>query len=116
MIRFLADENFDRRIVQALRRTAPHIDVALAQEAGLTGMTDQALLAWAAANSRILLSHDYKTLPLQVRRGLQAGHRVSGILLMKRTVPPAKAAEEIALRGECTEPADWKGQIEYLQI
>lgn len=114
MIRFVADENLDRRIVQALRRIAPHIDVALAQEVGLTGVTDPALLAWAATNQRVVLSHDYKTLPLHARRRIEAGQPVSGILLMKRSVPPAKAAEEIALRGECTDLADWAGQIEYL--
>ena len=114
MIRFLADENFDRRIVQALRRTAPHIDVALAQEVGLTGVTDPVLLAWAATDNRILLSHDYKTLPLHARRRIEASQPVSGILLMQRSLPPAKAAEEIALRGECTDPADWESQIEYL--
>ena len=67
--RFLADENFDRRIVQALRQSAAHIDVALPQEAGLTGVTDPTLLEWAAANYRILLSHDYKTCLSMPARG-----------------------------------------------
>ena len=34
---------------------------------------------------------------------------------MKRSVPVAKAAEEIALRGECTDLEDWENQIEYLR-
>jgi hypothetical protein len=45
VIRFLADENFDRHIVRGLRRRLPSIDIALAQKAGLTGMDDEVLLS-----------------------------------------------------------------------
>jgi predicted nuclease of predicted toxin-antitoxin system len=58
VIRFLADENFDRHIVRGLRRWLPNIDIALAQEAGLAGMDDEVLLEWAAQEQRLVLSHD----------------------------------------------------------
>ncbi len=49
MIPFLADENFKREIVRGLLRRNPHLDILTAQEAGLTGLKDPPLLAWAAA-------------------------------------------------------------------
>ena len=48
MLRWLADENFNNDIIRALFRGKPGIDVVRAQDAGLTGSDDEALLAWAA--------------------------------------------------------------------
>ena len=47
-MRWLADENFNNDILRALFRRKPGIDVVRAQDAGLTGSDDEALLAWAA--------------------------------------------------------------------
>ena len=47
MLRWLADENFNN-ILRALFRSGPGIDIVRAQDAGLTGIDDEALLAWAA--------------------------------------------------------------------
>jgi predicted nuclease of predicted toxin-antitoxin system len=65
VITLLADENLNRNIVRALVRRRPEIDLALAQEAGLTGSSDAILLEWAATHGRVVLSHDFRTLPWQ---------------------------------------------------
>ena len=55
-MRWLADENFNNDILRALRRRNHDIDIVRAQDAGLTGVDDEALLAWAAGQERILLT------------------------------------------------------------
>jgi hypothetical protein len=60
--RFLADEDFDRRIVDGVFPRIPNTDFLRAQEAGLTGWLDPALLEWAAANGRVVVSHDVTTM------------------------------------------------------
>jgi hypothetical protein len=55
-LRWLADENFNNDILRALRRRNRNIDIVRAQDAGLTGVDDEALLAWAAGQERILLT------------------------------------------------------------
>ena len=66
-VRLQADADFDRRIVRATLRRAPTIDLHLATAArggaGLRGMPDAQVLAVAAQEGRMLLSHDHRTMP-----------------------------------------------------
>ncbi len=62
-IRFQADADLDEDIVTGLRRREPGIDFQTATEAGLHGLNDQEVLAHAAEESRVLASHDRKTMP-----------------------------------------------------
>jgi hypothetical protein len=52
MLRWLADENFNNDILRALFRRKPGIDVVRAQDVGLTGIDDEALLALLSQNRR----------------------------------------------------------------
>jgi predicted nuclease of predicted toxin-antitoxin system len=61
-LRWLADENFNNDILRALRRRRPGIDMVRVQDAGLTGADDEAILAWAAEQDRVLLTHDVSTI------------------------------------------------------
>ena len=48
MLRFAVDEDFDNRIVRGLLRLLPALDIVRAQDAGLIGKLDPAVLQWAA--------------------------------------------------------------------
>jgi predicted nuclease of predicted toxin-antitoxin system len=68
MLRLLCDENFNGDIVRGLgaqRHSIPAItiDVVRVQEVGLSGAADSDILAWAAANDRIVVTHDRATMP-----------------------------------------------------
>ena len=58
MIRFLADENFNGKILRSLRRDYPEVDVVRVQDTAIYGATDPQVLEWAAQEGRILLTHD----------------------------------------------------------
>lgn len=45
MLRWLADENFNNDILRALLREKTDLDIVRAQDVGLTGAPDEALLA-----------------------------------------------------------------------
>jgi Domain of unknown function (DUF5615) len=47
--------------LRALLRRKPGIDLVRVQDCGLSGATDPEILAWAAAESRIILTHDVRT-------------------------------------------------------
>ncbi len=50
---FLADEDFNRRILRGLRRRLPLLDIVRAQDVGLITRPDTKVLEWAAnAQSR----------------------------------------------------------------
>jgi predicted nuclease of predicted toxin-antitoxin system len=58
MLRFLADEDFDRAIVRGVLRLRPNIDIVRVQDVGLRTKQDPIVLSWAAEQGRILLTHD----------------------------------------------------------
>lgn len=61
-LRFLADENFNELIVVGLLRRLPALNVLTLREAGLAGVDDPSVLAWAAIQGRIVLTHDVQTM------------------------------------------------------
>jgi len=62
MLRLLADENFNDDIVRGLWLRQPDLDMVRVQDAGLAGADDPDVLAWAALNHRIVLTHDRATM------------------------------------------------------
>ena len=60
-MRWLADENFNNDLLRALLRRQPEIDIVRVQDVGLSGANDASVLAWAAQQDRVLLTHDMST-------------------------------------------------------
>jgi len=60
-MRFAADENFDGRILDGLRRRLTPFDVVRVQDTPMYQSSDPELLDWLAAEGRILLTHDVNT-------------------------------------------------------
>jgi hypothetical protein len=63
MLRFLADENFDGRRVDALLEREPSLDIVRVQDVGLMKTPDRDILQWTADEGRVLLTHDIQTMP-----------------------------------------------------
>ncbi|HUE20381.1 MAG TPA: DUF5615 family PIN-like protein [Bryobacteraceae bacterium] len=61
-MRWLADENLNNDIVRGLLRRKPALDILRVQDAGLSGMDDSSLFAWAATQDRVLITHDVSTM------------------------------------------------------
>lgn len=80
-MRLLADENFSGDIVRGLLLRRPHVDLIRVQDAGLEGMEDADVLAWAADNDRIVLTHDRSTMPAFAYTRVEAGEKMPGIFV-----------------------------------
>ena len=63
-IRFQADADLNQRIVRAVRRGQPAIDFQTADEAQIRTLNDPEALATAAAEARIVVTHDRTTMPV----------------------------------------------------
>jgi predicted nuclease of predicted toxin-antitoxin system len=63
MVRFQADADLNQVIVAALLRRSSAVDSRSAANPSLKGLSDLEVLALAAAEMRILVTHDYKTMP-----------------------------------------------------
>ena len=62
-IRFQADADLNAEIVAGVLRREPGIDFQTADEVRLRGLLDPEVLALAAQENRILVTHDRRTMP-----------------------------------------------------
>ena len=77
-MRLAADENFNNNIVRGLIRRKLDVDIVRAQDVGLSGATDPALLEWAAQQGRVVVSHDVSTLTKHAYDRIAAGLGMPG--------------------------------------
>lgn len=116
MLPLLIDENLNHRILRGLKRTIPHLDYVVAQAAGLKGLKDPPLLAWAAERGRILVTHDLKTIPKHAYERARAGQSMPGVIAVPDSMPIGQAIEDLALLVECSPPAELENLVFYLPI
>ena len=116
MLRWLADENFNNDIVRGVHRRNRNIDIVRAQDAGLTGSDDELLLAWAAEQDRVLLTHNVSTITACAYRRLMRGDRMPGVFEVSRSVSIRSAIEDILLLTDCSVAGEWEGQVRYLPL
>lgn len=114
-IRFLSDENFNGNITRALL-SQTSIDLVRVQDVGLSGEPDPVVLRWAADASRILLSHDFRTMPGHAYDRVREGLFMPGVFLVSRSISPGQAVFEIQLLNECSLEGEWEGQVLYLPL
>ena len=116
MLRLLADENFNGDIVRGLLLREPDLDLVRVQIVGLAGADDPGILAWAAENNRIVLTHDRATMPDYAYQRVAAGEAMPGVFIMNDRFPVAQAIQEILLIVACSEQAEWSGRTVYLPL
>lgn len=95
-VRFQADYDFNEDIVRILCNREPMIDFQTGHKAGLEGLPDDKVLAIAAAEGRVLVSHDRKTMPRHFARFI-SNQNSPGLILISQDFPPSIAVEELVL-------------------
>lgn len=115
-MQFLADENFDNRIIRGLLRRDNTLDIVRVQDVGLYGKDDPTVLAWAADANRILLSHDQRTIPAYAFARLAENHEVAGVIIVPDDMPLGLAIDEILLIVDCCSAQEWINQVQRLPI
>jgi hypothetical protein len=116
MTRWLADENFNNNILRALFRENRNIDVVRAQDVGLAGVDDEKVLAWAASQNRILLTHDVSTITSHAYRRIMRGDPMPGVFEISPRVSVRAAVEDLLLLTECSIEGEWEGQVRYIPL
>ena len=112
-IRFQADADLHLPIVKGLRRREPSVDFTTAYEAGLAGLDDQKVLALAASNGRVLVSHDVSTMPEAFSRFIQE-QTSPGVILISQELSYRDAIEGLLQVWSSTEAEDWQNVLSFL--
>jgi hypothetical protein len=116
VVKFSADENFNLRIIKGLQRRKSDLDLILAQDVGLRTADDPVILAWAAEDGRVTLTHDIRTMPGFAAQRSEASQRMSGRIVVPNQMPIGPAIEDLLVIAECTESEEWESRIEYLPL
>ena len=112
MLTLAADENF----VRGLLRRRPDIDIVRIQDVGLSGADDPTVLAWAAEEGRILLTHDVSTITRYAYERIEAGLLMPGVFEVSLAASFGQSIDDLLLLVECSLENEWEGQIVYVPL
>jgi Domain of unknown function (DUF5615) len=112
-MKLLADENFDGDIVRGLLRRAPNLDLVRVQDVGLAETPDPDILARAAAEDRVLLTHDRNTIPGFAYDRVRGGEAMAGVFLVSDQMPKGQAIDQLLLAIACLRPEDCRHQVRH---
>ena len=116
MLKLVSDENFNADILRGLYRQHPDLDVVRVQDIGLKATPDSNILAWAAVEGRILLTHDRDTMPYFAHQRVRAGQAMPGVFLVSDLMPIGQAIDEILLAVDCLAPAECENFVRFFPL
>jgi predicted nuclease of predicted toxin-antitoxin system len=111
MLRLASDADVHGEIVRGLRRRLPAIDLVRAQDALPEGTPDPEVLAWAAAENRVLITNDRNTMVGFAYQRVAAGEPVPGVIVTTNEQAIGPAIDDILVIAECMPEEEIRGQV-----
>ena len=116
MVRFLADASLHHAIVTGCVRRQAGIDFLSAHAAKLHGVSDRDVLEIAAEQGRILVTHDFRTMPKHFAEFVSAGRSSPGVFLVQQRTPLALIIDDLVLIWTASKPEDWANRIVQIPL
>lgn len=116
MLRYLADEDFDNRILRAFQRTDPTLDWVRVQDIGLSGCEDQLILQTAAQEQRVVLTCDVTTMTAAAYARSLRAEPMPGLIVVPQRMAIGRAVEELLFLARESTFDEWYGQVLYLPL
>ena len=114
-VRFQADQDLNQDLVKSLVRKEPTLDFRSALDAKLWGLPDIRVLDIAAKDNRVLVSHDFKTLPTAFARFLENNHS-PGVLIVPQAMAIGIAVEFLFMIWDASDATEWSNRICRLRL
>jgi predicted nuclease of predicted toxin-antitoxin system len=114
-VRFQADADLNAEIVAGVLRREPSIDFQMADEANLRRLRDPEVLTLAAQESRIVVTHDRRTMPRHFADFI-LHHSSPGVFIIAQTVSVRIAIKELLLVWAASESEEWRNLIVELPL
>jgi predicted nuclease of predicted toxin-antitoxin system len=115
-LHFLFDENVHGDIVEGFNQRNPSIDAVRAQDVGLRSANDETVLEWAAANDRIVISVDKRTLPADAWVRVKQGLPMPGVVILRISLTIGTAIKELEVVAHAGVPEDFERNVVYLPL
>lgn len=115
-MRFLADENFNNTVLSALRGVLHDIDLVRVQDTEIYQAADPDVLAWAAKENRILLTHDVQTMIKFAYDRVRHGLVMPGVIEVYDRLPIGQVVEELSILIGAGTASDFENQVKYVPV
>ena len=116
MLRFAADENFNNNILRGMLQREPDLDIIRVQDVGLSGVDDPGILAWAAEEERVLLTHDVNTITKYAYERIEVGLRMPGVFEVNLDAPLGQIIDDLLLLALLSLDNEWENRIGYVPL
>jgi predicted nuclease of predicted toxin-antitoxin system len=116
MLKLVADENLDNRILLGLLLRRPDLDIKRVQDVGLSGSEDPVILEWAAHEGRILVTHDKRTMADFAYERVQAGQPMPGVFAIKPKSRVGMVIDDILTLVELSDQGEWDNLVCYVPL
>ena len=112
-VRYQADADFNEDIVNGILRRIPEIDFKTATRANLEGIEDAKVLAIAASEQRILLTHDRRTMPKHFAEFIEK-QKSGGVFVVSQKANISDVIENLILIWQVSEAEEYINSIRTL--
>ena len=111
MLRLASDADVHGEIIRGLRRRLPEIELVRAQDALREGTPDPEVLAWAAAEKRVLITNDRNTMIGFAYQRVAAGQPMPGLIATTNEQSTGSAIDDILVIAEYMPEEEIRDQV-----
>jgi hypothetical protein len=111
MLRLASDADVHGEIVRGLRRRMAEIDLVRVQDVLPEGAPDVDVLAWAQAESRILITNDRNTMVGFAYQRVAEGKPLPGLIVTTNGQSIESAIDEILLIADCMTEEEVRNRV-----
>jgi hypothetical protein len=116
MFKFAADENFHGDLLRGLLRRFHELDIVRIQDTEMAQASDPDILAWAAEEGRILLTHDAQTRIGYTYDRIRQNQPVPGVFEIQLEETFSSILESLTLIIEVSDPSEWADRVTYIPL
>lgn len=115
-MKFWTDENFHGDILRGLLTNFPDLDIVRVQDTVLSGARDEKLLAEAAKQEVILITHDVKTITKHAYNRIRAGLPMPGVIEVTQDAPIGQVLADLVILIGASTAADFDQHVWYVPL
>ncbi len=115
-MRFVADVNFNKKILRGLSRRSANFEFVRLQDIGFGELEDPEVLEWAWKEDRLLLTHDVTTMIGFFNERLDTGLPAPGVFEISSKLPIRTAIDELQIVVECSTQDEWTGRMIFIPL
>ncbi len=114
-VRFQADADLNENILLGVIRREPLVDFQSSVLANLNKLNDGLVLALASKESRLLVTHDRRTMPHHFAKFI-SNQTSFGVLIIPQHLPISQVLEDLLLIWFASSQEDWMNRIASLPL